>query len=77
MKLIFHIPVACLIMETRGKILPALLDDDELELELDDDHLDGDCLHQQARQGFHPSIHLSTPGLPYRQMDSQPQSRLR
>ena len=72
MKLIFHIPVACLIMETRGEILPALLDDDELELELD-----SDCLHQQARQWFHPSIHLSTPGLPYRQMDSQPQSRLR
>ena len=40
-------------------------------LELHEQSWDG--LHQQARQWFH---HLSTPGLPYPQMDSQPKSRL-
>ena len=50
-------------MKTREGILPVFLEYDQ-------------SLPQQAWQCFHPSLHLSTPGLPHLEMDSQPNSRL-
>ena len=50
-------------METREGILPVFLEYDQ-------------SLPQQAWQCFHRSLHLSTPGLPHLEMDSQPKSRL-
>ena len=50
-------------MNTREEILPAILEKYQ-------------SLPQHARQCFHLSLHLSTPGLPLPEMDSQPESRL-